>query len=94
MEAYISIYPTRGTGGEVVVHGYDQPNGKIIQFDGDRHVYFKVPGHKYSFSAHPGMDGYGYSPVSHEVWELTEVRERSTSGPPWITGKATRRLQW
>ena len=95
--AWITIYETRdkADGPTVKIHGYDQPLSKLIAFDGDRFVYAKVPGHKYSTTNHPGMDGYSYAPVRNEVWEIIEERSRETK-PAYniITGKAIRRLQW
>jgi len=95
--AWITIFQTRDKADDptVTIHGYDQPKSKLISFDGDRFVYAKVPGHKYSATNHPTMDGYSYAPVVHEVWEIIEERSRETK-PAYtiIIGKAIRRLQW
>ena len=94
--AYLRIFHDGAGNGTVTQHGFDQPDGILMQFDvGERHLYLKVPGHKYAFTNHPTYDGYAYAPVSHEVWEFTDEPITEGSGVRIQThGKAIRRLQW
>ena len=95
LRAVLSVWRKSDGTGTVTTAGYDQPEAQLMAY-GDTHVYFKVPGHKYAFSAHPSYDGYGYSPVSHEVWEFEANPEiEGEDGKRQnIRGWAHRRLQW
>ncbi len=60
--------------------GIEQREAKVV-FHSETHIVLKVPGRKYSFSAHPTMDGYSYAPAEFQVYaiESTEARGSGAS---------------
>ena len=60
-------------------HGVEQPEARVVKAHGDI-IVLKVPGFKYSFSAHPTMDGYGYAPAEFQVYRVLEEKDKDGQG--------------